>query len=594
MTDDSSPEPQVRQPPDSDFEDVTALPEAKERLREAIVVPVTDDRFSAFGASGVLFHGPPGTGKSHFARALTGELDFEYVRLDPTEVTLGEQGTETAYVEQVFGRAREREPCVILVDDFEIVAPSETRRHSGRPSEVVATLRHHLDRIDGADEDVLLVATAAELDKVDSAVRRAGRIDITVPLTMPDEERRRKVMQAELTALTRSNDLTLDGIDWDTPTAMTDEFSVADVVEATERAAQWAVSETDCTEITQEHVLEAIEDVADARGYSTDANGTGDDEDLGDLFGSSEGPPSGEPGPPPGDDPASAAEDDGDVVVGMDTSIEPPDVTFDDVGGLEESKQRLREVVQWPRRYPDRFEELGVDTTRGILLYGPPGTGKTMLAKAVANETDSSFISVAGPEVLDKYVGESEKAVRRHFDTAREHSPSVVFIDELDAIAPQRGGYKGNTQLYTSLVNQLLSELDGFEELSDVVVIGATNRAEAIDPALRRPGRLGIEIRVGHPDESAQREIFRVHTADRSLGEDVDLEWLAAQVDDRYSGADIAAVCEEAAMAAIRESVEDERCDPTITREHFEEALSRVVPSRVGDTGGGGDDWTYY
>jgi transitional endoplasmic reticulum ATPase len=266
--------------------------------------------------------------------------------------------------------------------------------------------------------------------------------------------------------------------------------------------------------------------------------------------------------------------------------VEVPDVTWDQVGGLEDTKGRLRETIQWPLEYGDVFDAMDLQAAKGVLLYGPPGTGKTLLAKAVANEADSNFISIKGPELLSKWVGESEKGVREVFSKARENAPTVIFFDEIDSIATERGRNSGDSGVGERVVSQLLTELDGLEELEDVVVVATSNRPDLIDNALLRPGRLDRHVHVPVPDEEAREAIFRVHTRNKPLADDVDLGELARRTDG-YVGADVEAVCREAAMAATREFVEsvpkeqmgESVGNVRISREHFETALEEVGPS---------------
>jgi len=270
--------------------------------------------------------------------------------------------------------------------------------------------------------------------------------------------------------------------------------------------------------------------------------------------------------------------------------VEVPDITWNDVGGLDDTKDRLVETIQWPLEYPDVFETMDMQAAKGVLLYGPPGTGKTLMAKAVANEADSNFISVKGPELLSKWVGESEKGVREVFSKARENAPTVVFFDEIDAIAGERGSGGGDSNVGERVVSQLLTELDGLEQLEDVVVIATTNRPDLIDNALLRPGRLDRHVHVPVPDEDARKAIFEVHTRNKPLAEGIDMEWLAGETEG-FVGADIEAVAREASMAASREfinSVEPEGIKESvgnvrITREHFEQALDEVGPSVTED-----------
>jgi transitional endoplasmic reticulum ATPase len=271
--------------------------------------------------------------------------------------------------------------------------------------------------------------------------------------------------------------------------------------------------------------------------------------------------------------------------------VEVPDVTWADVGGLEDTKERLRETVQWPLDYPEVFDTLDMQAAKGIMMYGPPGTGKTLLAKAVANEAESNFISVKGPELLNKFVGESEKGVREVFSKARENAPTVIFFDEIDSMAGERGGSTTDSGVGDRVISQLLTELDGLEELEDVVVIATTNRPDLIDSALLRPGRLDRHIHVPVPDEEGRRKIFEVHTRNKPLAEGVDLDDLAARTEG-YVGADIEAVAREAAMAASREFVNsvspeemrDSVGNVRVTMDHFEQALAEVSPSVDEDT----------
>jgi len=271
--------------------------------------------------------------------------------------------------------------------------------------------------------------------------------------------------------------------------------------------------------------------------------------------------------------------------------VEVPDVSWEDVGGLEDTKERLRETIQWPLEYPEVFEELDMAAAKGVMLYGPPGTGKTLLAKAVANEAESNFISIKGPELLNKFVGESEKGVREVFSKARENAPTVVFFDEIDSIAAERGSQSTDSGVGERMVSQLLTELDGLESLEDVVVIATSNRPDLIDSALLRPGRLDRHVHVPVPDEEARRKIFAVHTDEKPLADDVDLDRLARRTEG-YVGADIEAVCREASMAASREfigSVSREEVAESVgnvrvTMDHFEQALDQVQASVTAET----------
>jgi transitional endoplasmic reticulum ATPase len=258
--------------------------------------------------------------------------------------------------------------------------------------------------------------------------------------------------------------------------------------------------------------------------------------------------------------------------------VEVPEVSWEDIGGLQQTKDRLQEMVEWPQRYPDKFQKMGIEVPKGILMYGMPGTGKTLLAKAVANEANANFISIKGPEVFSKYVGESEEAVREIFKKARQVAPCILFIDEIDAIAPRRGGRSSDSGVGDRVVNQLLTELDGIESLEGVTVIAATNRPDMIDPAIMRPGRVDRNVEVEIPDEEGRRKIFEVHTRDMPVSEDVDLDELSSETEG-FVGSDIESVCREAGMNALRSDIDTEEA----TMDDFRESIEDVRPTATKD-----------
>ena len=572
------PDPTVEPeaPPDRTFEAISGLDAVTDRLSEAVVTPVTDERLEAFGASGVLIHGPPGVGKTHVAESLLGELDFEYLEVTPADITLDRPDEAAATIDELLDAVFANEPCALLIDDIDVLAPAGD---DDRSEQVVTELCNVLDELDETtDREVLFVGTTTELSQIDDRVRRAGRVDLTLAIESPDFNRRCAILRDELVPA----DVTLPEEDLERLAGWTDGFSAAELGEVVDRAVRKAAGEA----VEAKHFVEAVDELHDLDDFlNPDAVTDTDDETADDDAGFDFSQFTPDPQMDDGGGVTGRGENRGEII--EDEAV--PDVSFADVGGLDATEQRLREVVEWPRKYPERFARMDVDTAKGILLHGPPGTGKTLLAKAIANETDSTFISVDGPELLDRYVGESERFVRQLFEAAQEKAPSVVFIDEIDSIGGNRGGYTGGGGVQDSIVNQFLSELDGLTSLEDVVVIGATNRIEVIDPALRRPGRLGEAIHVPPPDDEGRREVFEIHSGARRLADDVDVDWLVERTDAAYTGADVEEICERAAMNAIRDSVDDGTDDCSITRHHFEQAIESVTPSGGLDGGSGAD-----
>ncbi|MUW15417.1 AAA family ATPase, partial [Halorubrum sp. CBA1125] len=390
------------------------------------------------------------------------------------------------------------------------------------------------------------------VDAIDPALRRGGRFDREIEVGVPDRDGRKEILQVH----TRNMPLT-EGIDLDEYAENTHGFVGADLESLAKESAM--------------HALRRIRPELDLESDEIDA----------DVLNSIQVTESDFKQAMKGIEPSALRE----------VFVEVPDVTWDDVGGLGETKERLRETIQWPLEYPEVFDQLDMEAAKGVLMYGPPGTGKTLLAKAVANESESNFISIKGPELLNKYVGESEKGVREVFSKARENAPTIVFFDEIDSIATERGSNTGDSGVSERVVSQLLTELDGLESLEDVVVIATTNRPDLIDSALLRPGRLDRHVHVPVPDEEARRRIFEVHTRNKPLADDVDLDALARKTEG-YVGADIEAVAREASMNASREfigSVAREEVGESVgnvrvTMQHFEDALQAVNPSVTPET----------
>ena len=536
--------------PDVTYEDIGGLDDELEQVREMVELPMRHpELFETLGIEppkGVLLHGPPGTGKTLMAKAVANEIDAYFTDISGPEIMSKYYGESEEQLREVFDEAEENAPAIVFIDEIDSIAPKRGETQGDVERRVVAQL---LSLMDGLEErgQVIVIGATNRVDAVDPALRRGGRFDREIEIGVPDKDGRKEILQVH----TRGMPLA-EGIDLDQYAESTHGFVGADLESLAKEAAMGALRrvrpELDLeSDRIDAEVLEHLEvSEADFRQALK------------------------------GIEPSALRE----------VFVEVPDVTWADVGGLEDTKERLRETVQWPLDYPEVFETLDMQAAKGIMMYGPPGTGKTLLAKAVANEAESNFISVKGPELLNKFVGESEKGVREVFAKARENAPTVIFFDEIDSMAGERGGSTTDSGVGDRVISQLLTELDGLEELEDVVVIATTNRPDLIDSALLRPGRLDRHIHVPVPDKEGRRRIFEVHTRNKPLAEGVDLDDLAASTEG-YVGADIEAVAREASMAASREFVNsvspeemhDSVGNVRVTMDHFEQALAEVSPS---------------
>ncbi|MCG1003621.1 MULTISPECIES: CDC48 family AAA ATPase [Halobacterium] len=536
--------------PNVAYEDIGGLDRELEQVREMIELPMRHpELFQQLGIEppkGVLLHGPPGTGKTLIAKAVANEIDAHFQTISGPEIMSKYYGESEEKLREVFDEAEENAPAIVFIDEIDSIAPKRGETQGDVERRVVAQL---LSLMDGLEErgDVTVIAATNRVDAIDPALRRGGRFDREIEIGVPDQDGRREILQVH----TRGMPLA-DGVDIEAFAESTHGFVGADIESLAKEAAMNALRrirpdiDLESDEIDAE-LLESIR--VTEKDFKNALKGI---------------------------EPSALRE----------VFVEVPDITWDQVGGLEGTKERLRETIQWPLDYPDVFESMDLQSAKGVLLYGPPGTGKTLMAKAVANEANSNFISVKGPELLNKYVGESEKGVREVFEKARANAPTVVFFDEIDSIAGERGSNMGDSGVGERVVSQLLTELDGIEELEDVVVVATTNRPDLIDSALLRPGRLDRHIHVPVPDEEARRAILDVHTRNKPLADDVDLDHLAAKTQD-FVGADIEALVREATMNATREfinSVNPEDAAESvgnvrITADHFEEALEDITPS---------------
>ena len=515
------------------YDDIGGLDAELDQVRELIELPLSDpalfDRLGIQPPKGVLLYGPPGTGKTLIAEAVAEAAAATFYHISGPEIVSKYKGESEERLREVFERARETAPSIIFFDEIDALAG---KREGGGDTEsrIVAQLLSLLDGLQ-ARGDVIVIGATNRPETIDPALRRPGRFDREVEIGVPDERGRREILAIHTRDVPLSTDVDLDRI-----AARTHGFVGADLRALVTEAAMAALRRA--RDESREDVAITREDVAAALASV---------------------------------DPSAMRE----------FVAEAPATGFDDVGGLAEAKATLREAIEWPLEAPSLFEATVTDPPSGILLHGPPGTGKTLLARAIARESGVNFIRVAGPELLDKYVGESEKAVREVFERARQAAPAIVFLDELDAVAGRRG--EGH-EVTERVVSQLLAELDGIADNPALVVIGATNRRDVIDPALLRPGRLETHVEVPRPDRDARREILAIHTRGKPLAGDVDLGALADDLAGA-TGADLEALAREAGMAAIREAVaaadgDAAAVDPdavVIERDHLEAARARVL-----------------
>ncbi|OPY34516.1 MAG: VCP-like ATPase [Methanomassiliicoccales archaeon PtaU1.Bin124] len=517
------------------YDDVGGLDEELQRVREMIELPLKHpelfDRLGIDAPKGVLLYGPPGTGKTLLAKAVANEAGASFYSIQGPEIISKYYGQSEEKLRERFEEAEKNAPSLIFIDEIDSIAPKREDVTGELERRVVAQMLTLMDGLSGRGQVIVIAATNRE-DAIDPALRRPGRFDREIEIGVPSRKGRREILEIH----TRGMPLE-EGFDIERFAAQTHGFVGADLAALAREAAMKClgryVPELELDKAIPPEVLEKMRVTMDDF-----------QEALKDM------------------EPSAMRE----------VLVEIPHITWQDVGGLENVKQQLREMVELPLDSPEAFKRLGIRPAKGILLYGPPGTGKTMLAKAVATESRANFISIKGPEIMSKWVGESEKAVRQAFKKAKQVAPSVVFLDEIDAIAPRRGS-GGDSDVTERVVNQLLTSIDGMESLEAVTVIAATNRPDIVDPALLRPGRFDRLILIPQPDEDARLSILQVHTKRMPL-KDVDLVGIAARTDG-YVGADLENLCREAAMVALRE----DRNAMTVEGRHFEAALKVIKAS---------------
>ncbi len=533
------------------YEDIGGLSAEIKKVREMIELPMKHpelfERLGVEAPKGVLLYGPPGTGKTLLAKALASETNAHFETLSGPEIMSKYYGESEEKLRQLFKTAEEQAPSIILIDEIDSIAPKREEVTGEVERRVVAQLLALMDGMETRGKVVVIAATNRP-DSIDPALRRPGRFDREIEIGVPNRQSRLEVLQIHTRGMPLAKDVNQEKF-----ADVTHGFVGADLAALAREAAMRAIRRV-LPEIDLEVASIPVETLNKIEVNNEDFLAA-----LREM------------------EPSAMRE----------VMVESPNVHWDEIGGLAEVKQQLIESVEWPLTYARLFEHMDAKPPRGILLYGPPGTGKTMLAKAVATESQANFISIKGPEFLSKWVGESEKAVRETFRKARQAAPSVVFLDEIDSIAPSRGGMSSDSHVTERVISQILTELDGLESLNDVMVIAATNRPDIIDAALLRPGRFDRLIEISLPDEEARREILKIHTSKKPLADDVDIEDMAKRTD-KFSGADLGAVVNEAVMLAIREYVlsgqckaDEEICEYKVSKKHFEEALKKVTPTAI-------------
>ena len=524
--------------PDVTYEDVGGLNEEIKKIREMVELPLRHpeifERLGIEPPKGVLLHGPPGTGKTMLAKAVASETNANFILINGPEVMNKFVGEAEKRIRDIFEEAEKNSPSIIFIDEIDAIAPKREESYSEVERRVVAQLLATMDGLKSRGKVVVIGATNRP-NSLDIALRRPGRFDREINIGVPNKKGRLEILKIH------TRNMPLKDVKLKPLADVTHGFVGADL-------------EALCKEAAMNVVRKILPDLM----YKKD-NTTIPKEVLDKLI---------------------ITDSDFQYALKVvrpsalrEVLIETPNVHWDDIGGLDSIKQDLKEAVEWPMKYPGAFKRLGVRPPRGILLYGPPGTGKTMLAKAVASESEANFILVKGPELISKWVGESERGIKKVFEKARQTSPTIIFFDEIDAIAPRRGLEVG-TKVTERMVNQMLTEMDGLEDLHDVIIIGATNRPDMIDPGLLRPGRFDRIILTPVPDKETRNKIFEVHTKNMPLDKSVKLGKLVEKTQS-FVGADIEALCREAAMLALRRDINSK----VIGMKDFEESMKRVKPS---------------
>ncbi|MCE7743110.1 MAG: CDC48 family AAA ATPase [Candidatus Heimdallarchaeota archaeon] len=546
------------------YEDIGGLTEEISRVREMIELPLRHpELFKRLGIeppSGVLLHGPPGTGKTLLARAVANETEASFYVLSGPEIMSKFYGESEQKLRDLFKEAAENAPSILFIDELDAIAPKREEVTGEVERRIVAQLLALMDGLEDRGQ-VIVIGATNRVNAIDPALRRPGRFDREIEIGIPDRDGRYEILLIHTRGMPIVEDVDLNRL-----ADMTHGFVGADVTALVKESAMQSLRRVlpDIDLEDEEIPMEVLQKIDVRNQDFQNALRTIEPSALREVF------------------------------------VEIPDVSWEDIGGLNDVKKEMRRAVEWPLKFKGLYKTMKAQAPKGILLYGAPGTGKTLIAKAVAHESESNFISVKGPEVLSKWVGESEKAIREIFRKARQAAPCIIFLDEIDSITPVRGR-SSDSGVTERVISQLLTELDGLEELRNVVVIAASNRPDMVDPALLRPGRFDRLVKVTSPNQEGRKQIFEIHLKDTPLADDVNIEDLARDTEG-YSGADIASVCSESKLIAIRnyvlehgEDIEEskefdvEKCDCKITQAVLAEALEQTKPSEERVTAVGKD-----
>lgn len=526
--------------PNITYEDIGGLTSEVRKVREMVELPLKrPEIFEKLGIEppkGVLLYGVPGTGKTLLARAVANESDANFIVINGPEVMSKFYGESEKKIREIFEEAEKNAPSIIFIDEIDAIAPKREEGNGEVEKRVVSQLLTMMDGLQSRGKVVVIGATNRP-NAIDPALRRPGRFDREVELSVPDKDGRLQILKIHTRNMPLTKNVNLEEL-----AEKTYGFVGADLEALTKEAAM-------CVLRRNVHKFNLDEDKQIPDEVLNELKITRDD--FSDALKTVR--------------PSAMRE----------VLVETPDVRWDDIGGIENSKQELKEAIEWPLKFPSSFSRIGIRPAKGILLYGPPGTGKTLLAKAVAKESDANFIQIKGPSLLSMWVGKSEEGIRKIFEKARQVSPCVIFFDEIDAIASKRSGVEGGTRVTENVLNQLLAEMDGIETLSNVVVIGATNRPDILDPAIVRPGRFDRIVYVPIPTEEGRLQIFEIHAKNMPIQNKKELIAKLANKTEGYTGADIENLCREAGMLALRENIEATE----VTEKHFDKAMDKVLPS---------------